>query len=221
MKKQILIITVFASCIRLHAQNSKNDSVIFKRNNLGLDMTYFVKQFLNFSSTGGYYFENPYMLMYKREIKNSAIRSGIKIYHTESKGTKNDTVENSTKRYTYFVGLGYERKVNIYKYWRLFYGIDGGFEYSSENSKYQYTQTYYSTKKAESYQYSLLPFVSLGVEFNSRIILTTSSYLTFAYSQNQSSDIDTPANKYDEKTKGNGFNIQYIYPSNITLFVKF
>ena len=101
---------------------------------IGLDVTYFVKQFLA-PSSGGPVSANPYYLTYRHLFKKLNVRVGVGATHWSDGGTSlypESPWYNKTHT-TIAARLGIEQPLRLSDRWQMFYGVDVVYGWTHDN----------------------------------------------------------------------------------------
>ena len=189
------------------------------KNEIGVDLTPLVKQFLNFNSAT-YYTPNPYYLMYRRHINEWAIRAGIGgSYWTEENVPNDTTVRNHTIS-AFDFRLGIERKTDVAKNWQLFYGLDIWTNITYNQNDYQYQNAGqlvgYDNKTTK---YGVAPLLGLRFKLNDRLTLTTETNFQLYTYNTVSKRLYIPDDSLNTKTTNKGMVTVFNAPTS--LFITF
>lgn len=187
MKKTIVITAsmLFLSIFTLRSQDKKNQ--------IGLNVTGFVKQYLvlNSQNISG---ESPYLLTYRRLGNKFNVRAGM---FASSSYTRKDEfggvqlVYNNTKNFG--IRLGVDRTMHLTKKWNLYYGMD---VFTNQSSFDQHTipknpGPFVSETKFKSSTKSigLSPNITIEYNINPRISFYTETSFNVSWSHaSESSD---------------------------------
>lgn len=211
MKKIGFLIFAICFCKITMSQNlvQKNDSIVF-RNEFGLDVTSFIKQFFNFNSSQYQtYYEPTYYLTYRFHLKNSNIRAAIGGSYQNKNSSSNYNSnygrdKTSTKSFDF--RIGYEKTHKLSFRWQIFYGLD--FCPSVTNSKndidYYINGGYATGTKSDSKIIGFAPLLGIKFKINERLSLTTEASISFNYAESFSRNFYTPeSNQYPSKPDDN------------------
>jgi hypothetical protein len=215
----LLVFTTFAFGQITQPDTTKKE---FK-NIIELDATGLLQQFLFTSGTGsGYYNITPYMISYKRIFNNNnAIRFGVGGTTSKDNSTTNDSIENSSKRTNFNVGIGVEHYAYLTKRWNFFFGIDAIANYSENEYVQDNTTGTTNTTKQINYGYGVSPLVGIQFKINSRISVSTETRYDIVFTQGDSKRTYIPDSSFDTKTKSNGIRTTFNAPVNINFRVHF
>jgi len=223
MKKAYFILLLIALTKITVAQNpvQKRDSTVY-RNELGLDATNFIKQFLNLGNSqfqSDYY--PVYYLTYRRHFKKGNFRAAIGgQYNKEndksspSSGMNRDfSIQKSLD-----LRIGYEFTNKINKRWSVFYGLD--FRPSTVNQQEDYTTSssgYSQGIKSNSKIIGLAPLLGFKFNINERISLSTEASVSLNYAETFSKTYYTPRSivyppKADDKKDTYSWYTNFIQP---------
>lgn len=185
------------------------------KNEIGIDITPFIKTILDFGGNGGY--GNNYQISYKRFFgKNKAFRLGAggMIYHKQEKQSQSAYQSSHLgKASTFRTRIGLEWRNPFAKRWLFYYGGDFVAAYQHNSNK-----TTYSSSSGISYEFEdvsnttiwgLGPVIGFEFALNSRLSLSTEGSLYFMHSHTKEnlSNPDEP-DSYQKKTnKSSSVNI--------------
>ena len=184
------------------------------KNELGIEGTYFIKQFLNWGSDqfGGYYYAAPtYFLTYKRKLGTCRLRTGIGgsfTTATDTGGSNSDT-DLETRGYTLDMRAGLERAVPAGRRWVVSYGADilGG--YSRSDRRHLNPDSYGADQRTEENRWGIGPMLGIQFQLTRHLSLTTeaSVYLMWKRSDTRYWDDDDvpPTDSQSYSEDGNVF----------------
>src|SRR6187402_3256959 len=126
MKPLSLFLLLFITCISVQAQDSLR--VKPRRHEVGVDLTSFIKYYVNLSSGTFQAGTSPYYVQYRFHLKyGNNIRAGIggSYYDAEiSSPYMDDQNKYKNKQQSLNYRLGFEHSENISARFQVFYGID-------------------------------------------------------------------------------------------------
>lgn len=235
MKKRIITIALSFMIVAFYAQDttiSTSTQLPVKKhlNELGLDVTPFIKFYLNFSANN-YYYQPNYMLTYRRYFKKSNLRAAIGGNYTFSESPSpynGDSLDiNYTNKQSSFVfRLGYEFFQDLSKRWQVFYGADVNVSNAHQRNDAQYWNGGYSNGvETNSTGFGLAPMLGLRFKINKRISLITETSFLMQYSENSSYRYYRPVTSNypsipnDPKTTTKSFNTTFNYPLSLIFTV--
>lgn len=161
-----------------------------------------------------------YMISLKWAFKGQAIRFGISANFNNNKGADNDSIKNSYKQNTVYLGFGYEKYRCLGKGFMLYYGIDGIF--SQYNSVNKYNSTVYSSREysSKTYNYGVSPV--LGILFNINHYLSFSTEMSYdaIFTKSTSKSLTNPSSSNDHTTTNNGFSTTFNAPTSLILQIR-
>lgn len=184
--KMVCIIIFMTGLISVSGQNITPDYVTKPHNNeLGIDITNLIKQFLNFNS-GNFsrYYQPTYYIFYRRHFKNFNIRfkaGGSYSYTTNDAWWATDPLRSyvfTTSEYDLSVGCEFFSEIS--EKWKVFYGLDFRPSYAKSYNDAQYWNGGYShgyDSKTTTYAFSPL----LGMQFSPKPRLHVLTELSASY----------------------------------------
>lgn len=198
-------------------------------NELGLDMTPFIKFYLNFSDNNSFYYQPKYMLTYRRYFKKGNLRSAIggNYFYSETPSPFNGDslkIKYYNKQSGFVVRIGYEFFQDLSKRWQVYYGADLTTSYSYQKiDATNWNDGYANGQESTTAGFGLAPVLGIRFKMSKRICLITESSFLLQYSTNTSYRYYLPmtggyppkANdpKTTNKTIGTAFN----YPLSLIL----
>lgn len=222
MKKQLLIFitaTLFSTSVFSQTVSPDTTKKEFK-NSIGLDVTYFIRQF-TFSNGGpNYYYNFPSILTYRRIIKSNAIRISLGGYVNNNDGIMNDTLKEKNSRSNYNIRLGFERYFYIGKKWMGYFGPDLVAGYTEFGSEHNSPSEKYKMKQ-ETYSYGISPFLGITFQINSRLSIASEASYDLIYNQLKESRNWSKDPDRDRLEKNNGITTAFSGPQLINLRLKF
>ena len=181
------------------------------KNELGIDVTWFIKNLVNFGGTTGY--SNDYLVSYKRLLKkNHALRFGIggRIWNrNETMDQTNMQDQTKITSYRFKVRLGYEFRNPFGKRWLFYYGGDllTGYYFMQQNTVHTSTSVYKSEVKSKTFTWGIGPVIGFEFALNSRLSLSTEGSLYFMYSHSKENYNATEASPHETTSKNSYVNI--------------
>lgn len=194
---------------------SQADSVLERKNTIGLEVTYFLGQFLgNQGDFYGYYpLNGPYILSYERHFNSCFLRSGFSMIYNS-----NDTNGNypygasySDERLTasYRIGFGHQKMIS--KRWNWAYGFDIIGYNENYSSIYYEGQDYEYSNKNKTFTYGGGPFIKLNFDLLKNFSLGTEATLYYKQgkTKNNVDYINYPEQDYNSSNFTRSVNINY------------
>lgn len=178
--------------------NSKDNSNKKHLNELGIDMTPFIKFYVNFSDHYNYYYAPTYMLTYRRYLCNSNLRSALGGNYSLSSAPSayngdSLNINYQVKFSTINFKLGYEFYQNLSKQWQVFYGADFSTFFTNNKNDVQFFNGGYATGVNNITKgFGLIPVLGIRFKMNNRLSLITESSIVFQYSENHSQRTYSP-----------------------------
>lgn len=176
MKKLILLL--ISITIMQPAYGSDTTTTKKHKHEIGIDMTNFVKSYLNFGGQNysGINYQPAYYLSYRYLLSESInIRSGIGLHYkqTNLNGYNSPNQLMSTQR-GIDLRIGIERYYELSKRFQAYYGLDlrPGYSYYKSDANYA-NAGYFNGSEQESMNYSLSPILGIRFKINSRLSLFT------------------------------------------------
>ena len=201
-------------------------------NELGLDMTPFIKFYLNFSGNGSFNYQPNYMLTYRHYFKKGNLRSAIggNYYYSESSSPYNGDTLNLKffkKQSSFELRVGYEFFQNLSRRWQVYYGADlrTSYFYQKDDAPY-WNGGYANGIENISKGLGLAPVLGIRFKMSRRVSLITESSFLIQYSESSTQRYYLPVtNSYplkanDTKTKNRSFGTIFNYPISLVLTVK-
>lgn len=161
------------------------------KNEIGLDVTQFVKQILNFNGSESNS-SNLYLLSYKRLLlKKNAIRFGIGGYSETVKDTGGfNSMKNYSDQSTYLdMRLGFERQNRIGTRFLFYYGLDMLYGYKYSISHNMSTPAGTPDIKAKTNQLGGGAVIGICYTIYSRISISTESSVSYLFSKKETNII--------------------------------
>jgi opacity protein-like surface antigen len=189
-------------------------------NQIGINTTFFFKQFLNFSDNNTIAV-SPYVLTYKLiSPKNHAFRMGVGGTYSNKKETFENTgqLPRETNAYTLDFSAGYEYRIPLSERWLCFAGADAVTDLIS--SKVIATDASDETTtitKTTKYGGALV----VGIQFNisKRISLFTETSVQFTNSKSsfESKFLNNPGFNFKQVTRETSIN--FVLPTSLFLAI--
>lgn len=185
MKKTILIIVIavftYLGSIAQDSTNLKNNDQL---NEIGIDITGFIKQFVISTDQNNYY--TPiYLVNYRRLFKAGNIRFAIGGDYNNS-DTKDINEEDKLKYKSYSIAalVGWEFEEKLSKRWKIFYGLDFRTFIFYEKDDVLYNEPEYTVaQERKNRSFGLAPLLGIKFQITNRIALLTETSFGF-YFQN-------------------------------------
>ena len=194
---------------------SQSDSILERKNTIGLEVTYFLGQFLgNQGDFYGYYpFNGPYILSYERHFNDCFLRSGLSLFYNSNdvNGNYPYGVDYADERFTssYRIGVGHQKSIS--KRWKWAYGLDLIGYNENYNSVYYEGEDYEYSSEYKTFTYGGGPFIKLSCDLFKNFSLGTEA--TLYYQQGRSKNIveynNYPEQDYNGSTFSRSININY------------
>lgn len=185
MKKTILIIVIavftYLGSIAQDSTNLKNNDQL---NEIGIDITGFIKQFVISTDQNNYY-APIYLVNYRRLFKAGNIRFAIGGDYNNS-DTKDINEQDKLKYKSYSIAalVGWEFEEKISKRWKIFYGLDFRTYIYYEKDDVLYNDAEYTvTHERKNRNFGLAPLLGIKFQINKRLALLTETSFGF-YFQN-------------------------------------
>ncbi len=215
-------ITTTLLVLLMFSKNSvAQDSVITSDNHheVGIDISPFLQRFVSGNTSGRSY--SPFFVMYRYHFNNWDIRSGIGGSLNKQEDVLNDTsIYKSENSYINF-RLGVEGKIDFYRRWQFFYGIDL-YTYMDRRIYDRIEGPSYSDRdNTVENGYGLAPLMGLRIKINDRISITTESSLVLYYFKSTSERTSTPGNTSNRLTETEGWRTNFTPPTSIFLTFNF
>ena len=219
--KPLIFIVLFFLTTTVFGQGTSIDTTKKEHKNIiSVDATGLLRQFFNLS-TSNYYPYPPYILTYRRVIRNNAIKLAVGADINIDNGTSNDSLKSSGERNTYNVALGFEHYNYLSKRWTFYYGIDAIAKYSINKTKYPRSTTSYYESYGENKSYGLAPTLGIVFQITNRISMSTETSYDISYVQVTSKQTEFPSSQYDRKSTNNSIQTTYFPPTALNFRFKF
>lgn len=180
MKKLSLIIAICIMGLSVFAQ----DTTKHYRNEFGIDVTGFLKQYLNFGNSQQYptVYTPTYYLTYRRHFSGFNFRLAIGGDFTNNQvpsGYSNDSIMNYSRGYSLYASLGWEFYSNLSKKWQVYYGADlrTSLVYSNSDANNDMGPSYEIGSISKTQTITFAPLLGIRFKITRRLsILTEASY---------------------------------------------
>lgn len=197
MKTIFLWILILFPVSILSAQDSLQAKKTYK-NELGLDITGFIRQFVANNQSLPQYYVPVYYLTYRRHFKFGSIRfaGGGEFSDEEiSPGFASDSNEYSKSTASYDLRIGWEFPMVLSPHWQAFYGLD----FRPSRGRYRNDAPYwnggYANGTETKYEiYAATPILGIRYKPTRRISLTTEAGLSIIWENRYSRKYYIPVN---------------------------
>jgi hypothetical protein len=202
-------------------------------NELGLDVTPFLKFYLDFSYNGGYNYQPSYMLTYRRYFKKSSFRAAIGgnyIYSESPSPFNGDSlkIRNYNRSSAFVFRVGYEFFQELSRRWQVYYGADLATEYSHQrNDALISGGGYFHGQENAVKGIGIAPLLGIRFRLTPRMSLITESRFLVQYSETTSQRYYTPISrayppkKSDPRRTIKTTGTTFYYPLSIILTFSF
>jgi hypothetical protein len=221
MKKLYLLLFLFCAVFCFSQGAVKDSAKADYKNIIAIDINSLLSQFFNFNQNNNYYYYSPYILSYRRVIKNSAIKFAVGGGASTSNDKRNDSLDFSSDRSQLDLALGFEHYSYLNKRWTAFFGVDLTNSYTANNSKYSWSSTNYSNDINKSTSYGVAPVLGIVFKITKRMSLSTQTSYNFSYVNTTSSRKQVLNPEYDNTSISKGFRTNFIAPTSVTFRLKF
>lgn len=201
------------------------------KHELGLDLSTFVKYYLNFQGGTGYSARTPYMLTYRHYGLKRNLRAAISIgYETsDNPSPYNGDPTRYHKQQGDFMGrFGYEWYQDLNKRWQVYYGVDLRCSYSYMKNEGQfYNAGYIYGYEGATVAAGVAPVLGFRFRLNDRLSLLTESSFLIQYSNNWNQRFNKPVTpaypvlEQEVKTISSSFGTSFSAPTLLVLAVSF
>ncbi len=208
----LLIILIWTG-FRISAQ----DSLPPKKHELAFDIVPLLNNTI-FRSPGYHY--NPYQLLYRYHFDKWSLRARVGAYIDHG-----ETIKDSIKDYSEVTqlegSLGIERKVNLYKQFQIFYGLDFFTRYAEYKTRTEQTRVAWDSRFTKSNDYGVAPFLGFRYKLNNRLSITTETNWRLFYTHYLGERRYFPDNQYGTKVTSKEWNTEYTPPTSIYITFNF
>lgn len=221
MPQRTLAYALIVLSTAAHAQKTDTTTLIFK-NELGVEATYFFKQFLNWGNDqlGGYYYALPrYAITYKRQLGSWRLRAGIggDLSAQTDTGGPNSTTDFDSRSWSLDGRVGIEKAVRAGRKWVVYYGADlaAGHSFSERIQLNPANQSW--DQQTEINRYSGGPVLGIQFQLTRHLSLATeaSVFLLWERTDRRSWDPEVPGD--DEQSYSENGDILLGLPSTVYL----
>jgi hypothetical protein len=178
------IILVLALCSIATSAYSQDEFETENKNELGLDVTGFIRFFTQFQASNDFNYQPTYYLTYRRLFENGNIRFGIGGDYDQFENTTplTDSLTFLNKSSALSTRIGWEWKTKLSKRWSAYYGGDFRFTHSSgDNEAVFFNGGYAVGNEFTANTLGLSPILGFRFKLNDRISLLTEASLSFNY----------------------------------------
>ncbi len=195
MKKLLLITYICFIGLSSFAQDTTK--VNKHPNEFGIDVTGFIKQFLNFNTSQfPTYYSPTYYLTYRRYFGCGNLRVEIGGDFMNNQVAPENTTD-SNKYYdrssSLYLSVGWEFYTNIGKRWQIFYGADfrPSFTYSKNDVMF-WNGGYAQGQETQTQVYSVAPLLGVRLKLTKRLSILTETSYSIIYEQDNTKTYFTP-----------------------------
>lgn len=219
MKNTVAIFLFFVST-SLFSQGTTMDSTKKEHKNIiSIDATGLFTRLFNFS--GNNFYSSPYLISYRRIIKNNALKVSIGGDVNTANGKMNDSLKSSSSRSNLNLAIGFEHYQYLGKRWTFFFGIDATTYFSNNNSKSDRTTNSYYESKNNTTSYGLAPTLGIVFQITKRISLSTETSYNIAYQKTVDKSVEFPSVQYNRSFTSTGIQTIFIPPTSLNFRFKF
>jgi hypothetical protein len=220
MKHVILLVFIVFHSLFASAQSSDEvEKVTFHE--VGINATELLAQLLKIPNDSAFYSKQNYLLTYKFYYKNYALRFGGGIDYRNNQSKRKELVEvKSQTSFRYDLRIGVEKKVQLYKRWSGYFGLDAIAGYSGNkiivDSGFDKT-----TKLVDSNYFGFGPTIGLQFNLSKRLCFATETSIWYKVFQGQNKTFFEQApqfNNIDELTSGSSVN--YTFPTSLYIIYR-
>lgn len=199
------------------------------RNEVGIDITGMLRQFLNFGVEYIPNYDPVYFISYRRHIKKSNFRLGVGGSFMRKKlqpFSNQDPKPYYSSSYGASVRLGYEFYTDIGKRWQLFYGADlrPSFVYMKNEAQFA-NGNYIAGYEAYEVIYGLAPILGFRFKIAPLVSLLAETNFSVNFRQNFTKRFYHPrypgATDLPENISEKGFEISGTYMQPLSLLLTF
>lgn len=229
MKKFKIVLFFLIAGITVSAQDSLRTTK--KRNEIGVDLTSFLKYYINFGQETNSVLKNsPFYVQYRFHLRSTNnFRAGIGGGYNEIKTESTYTVgpaNYKNKQQALNFRLGFEHYENISPKFQVFYGLD----VLSGNSLQKNDAQYFNGGYANGYEiktmsYSIAPVLGIRLKLNKRLSIFTESSFQIGINETSEKRFYIPlGNTYpplpdSPKTITKSISTSFIFPLFIVLAI--
>jgi hypothetical protein len=222
MKKIYFLFFLFCTTLCFSQGAIKDSAKTDYKNVIAIDINPLLSQLLNVNQSNNYYYySSPYVLAYRRIIKNSAIKFAIGGQTETSDEKRNDSLKFTSERSQLSLALGFEHYTYLSKRWTAFFGVDLTNSYSTNNGKYSWSTTSYMDDEDKTTSYGIAPVLGIVFKITKRMSVSTQTSYNFSYVNTISSRKQVPNPQYNETRNSKGFQTGFIAPTSVSFRLKF
>lgn len=200
-------------------QGTSVDTTKKEHNNIiSFDVTSFIRQFATSNSSINY---SPYMLSYRRIIKNNAIKLSVGGVFVSSNGAQNDTLKSVNSKNNYYVALGFEHYSYLSKRWTFYYGIDLTTKYLVTTSNIKWSSSHSEETKNETIDYGFSPTLGIVFEITKRMSIATETSYNISYQKFMYTSTNYQNTQTTFRNKSNSIHSTFYAPTTINFRFKF
>ncbi|HYG14532.1 MAG TPA: outer membrane beta-barrel protein [Bacteroidia bacterium] len=225
MKKTWLATLIILSAITAFGQDTEEEET--PRNQLGINATLFIKQFLTLSNTTQP-LNNPFLITYKHNLANNVwLRAGVGATYDESKNNPNDGSPMSTSNnMTTNLRAGVEWQHGITKRWLFYNGVDAGYNYNLSRIKTSTVGGFPPVPveiSTETEEFGFFGGPVLGIEFkiNDKISFNAETTLYYTYSESRRRETNPLFGQFNENRFTASSNFRIIVPTSLFFVFSF
>jgi hypothetical protein len=219
--KVIAIVSCFllaTGMVNAQDQNVAKD----KRNQhqIGVNATYFFKQFLNFGNNNTLAI-SPYIISYKvfdRKHHGFRFGAGLSMQSTKENPDSLNSVKNSVSTYNF--RAGYEFQKELGNKWICFFGVDGLFNYSIDKTN-SFNGFDNVTNEDLLYTYGGGPIFGIQYNISKHITLFTETGIYALTGQSVSKSTFESNPSFNDESKTSVTNVSFLLPTSLYLNVRF
>lgn len=228
MKKVTLLFIVALLSINILISQEDERSLSEFRNEIGFDITGFVKQFV--INPENYYPDDPnYIIRYRRSYSKGNLRialGGHVSSYTDEEEFYDITLNGHSSNINFKIGWEYRELLG--KNWEISYGIDIGPSHSVSKNDYINGGgygSYLTTRTNSSIGGVLAPVFGIRYYINKRIVLSTEAALNFYWRKNtekyEHSELPESSASLPENSSNSGSSIGVNYNQPLSLIISF
>lgn len=210
----LLLILPFAA----FSQGDNEETEFTPRHQVGVNTTFFFKQFLNFTNNNAIAV-SPYVITYKAISRSgNAFRMGIGGTFNNRKEEDDNQVPRITNAYELDLSLGYEYRKSVSKSWLCFFGLDAVTHLA--NSKTVANDGFDETTTiTKNNRFGAGPLMGIQLNISKRVSLFTETAIIFSYTSGsfESKFKNNPV--FDSKETISETGINFVIPTSVFLAV--
>lgn len=212
-KLKFLSILILANLNAMSFISVVQKDTLKRKHEIGMDATFFIKQFVNFSNSSFDY--DPYIVTYRYFTKNFNIRFGFTAIYSKQNSKPSSSYVPTRSKDNYkseLIRLGVEKQKILSKSWSVFYGIDIRQYSSYSNYSNQSQISNYSVGNiSKTNSIGIAPFLGAKLHINKRINLSTETSMPFYYLERKTRNYYTPYYSSLPKKNDDGHKDTYIW----------